>query len=102
VATNARSKLVTFPGWQAGVEPDRQTAKSVAAMGKRAFDTDTQSTTTGFNRSAASRPPYEAPAAVLVVDELPGGAALEVNRRRLTAMLEELRGEDAPQPAGTG
>jgi long-chain acyl-CoA synthetase len=35
--------------------------------------------------------PYEVPAEVHIVDELPRGAALKVDRRRLTAMLEELR-----------
>lgn len=34
---------------------------------------------------------YEVPAEVHVVDELPRGAALKVDRRRLTAMLEEMR-----------
>jgi long-chain acyl-CoA synthetase len=34
--------------------------------------------------------PYEVPARVFVVDELPRGAALKVDRRRLVAMLEQL------------
>jgi long-chain acyl-CoA synthetase len=34
--------------------------------------------------------PYEVPARIFVVDELPRGAALKVDRRRLIAMLEEL------------
>lgn len=34
--------------------------------------------------------PYEVPARVFVVDELPRGAALKVDRRRLVAMLEDL------------
>jgi long-chain acyl-CoA synthetase len=34
--------------------------------------------------------PYEVPARVFVVDELPRGAALKVDRRRLLAMFEEL------------
>ncbi|BCP05436.1 class I adenylate-forming enzyme family protein [Mycobacterium paraintracellulare] len=34
--------------------------------------------------------PYEVPARVFVVDELPRGAALKVDRRRLIAMLEQL------------
>jgi len=42
----------------------------------------------------SSLTPYEVPAAVHIVDELPRGAALKVDRRRLTALLEELR-EDA-------
>jgi long-chain acyl-CoA synthetase len=33
--------------------------------------------------------PYEVPAHVFVVDELPRGAALKVDRRRLVAMLED-------------
>lgn len=34
--------------------------------------------------------PYEVPARVFIVDELPRGAALKVDRRRLLAMLEDL------------
>jgi acyl-CoA synthetase (AMP-forming)/AMP-acid ligase II len=34
--------------------------------------------------------PYEVPARVFVVDQLPRGAALKVDRRRLLAMLEDL------------
>jgi long-chain acyl-CoA synthetase len=43
--------------------------------------------------------PYEVPAEVFVVDELPRGAALKVDRRALTAMLENLRGRDAAESA---
>jgi acyl-CoA synthetase (AMP-forming)/AMP-acid ligase II len=39
----------------------------------------------------SSLTPYEVPAEVHIVDELPRGAALKVDRRRLTTMLEELR-----------
>ncbi|QLL09796.1 class I adenylate-forming enzyme family protein [Mycobacterium vicinigordonae] len=39
----------------------------------------------------SSLTPYEVPAEVYVVDELPRGAALKVDRRRLMAMLEQLR-----------
>jgi acyl-CoA synthetase (AMP-forming)/AMP-acid ligase II len=46
--------------------------------------------------------PYEVPVAVYVVEELPRGAALKVDRRALTAMLEDARvHEAAPAPAGT-
>jgi acyl-CoA synthetase (AMP-forming)/AMP-acid ligase II len=38
----------------------------------------------------ASLTPYEVPAQVFVVDELPRGAALKVDRRRLVATLEKL------------
>jgi acyl-CoA synthetase (AMP-forming)/AMP-acid ligase II len=38
----------------------------------------------------AALTPYEVPARIFVVDELPRGAALKVDRRRLIAMLEEL------------
>jgi acyl-CoA synthetase (AMP-forming)/AMP-acid ligase II len=44
--------------------------------------------------------PYEVPARIFVVDELPRGAALKVDRRRLIAMLEDL-GVPTAQPAGT-
>jgi acyl-CoA synthetase (AMP-forming)/AMP-acid ligase II len=47
----------------------------------------------------ATLTPYEVPARVFVVDELPRGAALKVDRRRLIAMLEEL-GLPTVQPAG--
>ena len=39
----------------------------------------------------SSLTPYEVPAEIHIVDELPRGAALKVDRQRLTAMLEELR-----------
>lgn len=39
----------------------------------------------------SSLTPYEVPAQVYIVEELPRGAALKVDRRRLTALLEELR-----------
>jgi long-chain acyl-CoA synthetase len=45
--------------------------------------------------------PYEVPARIFVVDELPRGAALKVDRRRLIAMLEDL-GVPTVQPAGAG
>jgi long-chain acyl-CoA synthetase len=45
--------------------------------------------------------PYEVPVRVFVVDELPRGAALKVDRRRLIAMLEDL-GVPTVQPAGAG
>ena len=35
--------------------------------------------------------PYEVPVRVFIVDELPRGAALKVDRQRLVALLEELR-----------
>ena len=35
--------------------------------------------------------PYEIPAAIYIVDELPRGAAMKVDRRRLVEMLERLR-----------
>jgi long-chain acyl-CoA synthetase len=49
----------------------------------------------------ATLTPYEVPARVFVVDELPRGAALKVDRRRLIPMLEDL-GLPAVQPAGAG
>jgi acyl-CoA synthetase (AMP-forming)/AMP-acid ligase II len=45
--------------------------------------------------------PYEVPARVFIVDALPRGAALKVDRRRLIAMLEDL-GLAAVQPASAG
>jgi acyl-CoA synthetase (AMP-forming)/AMP-acid ligase II len=45
--------------------------------------------------------PYEVPAHVFVVDALPRGAALKVDRRRLLTMLEDL-GAPTVQPAGAG
>jgi long-chain acyl-CoA synthetase len=41
---------------------------------------------------------YEVPAEVFVVDELPRGAALKVDRRRLIAMLDGLRGHPVGGP----
>jgi long-chain acyl-CoA synthetase len=49
----------------------------------------------------ATLTPYEVPARIFVVDELPRGAALKVDRRRLIAMLEDL-GMQTVQPAGAG
>lgn len=49
----------------------------------------------------ATLTPYEVPARIFVVDELPRGAALKVDRRRLIAMLEDL-GLRTAQPTGTG
>ena len=50
--------------------------------------------------------PYEVPARVFVVDALPRGAALKVDRRRLLTMLRELgaydEGDAIVHPAGTG
>ena len=43
----------------------------------------------------ASLTPYEVPAEIHIVDELPRGAALKVDRRQLTAMLEELQARSA-------
>jgi long-chain acyl-CoA synthetase len=45
----------------------------------------------------ATLTPYEVPARIFVVDELPRGAALKVDRRRLLTMLDEL-GAMAKQP----
>jgi long-chain acyl-CoA synthetase len=54
----------------------------------------------------ATLTPYEVPAQVFVVDALPRGAALKVDRRRLLMMLEELgagaEGDAIVSPAGTG
>jgi len=49
----------------------------------------------------ATLTPYEVPARIFVVDELPRGPALKVDRRRLIAMLEDL-GVPTVQPAGAG
>ncbi|MGB7147334.1 class I adenylate-forming enzyme family protein [Mycobacterium sp.] len=49
----------------------------------------------------ATLTPYEVPARIFVVDELPRGAALKVDRRRLIAMLEDL-GMPTVEPAQTG
>ncbi len=49
----------------------------------------------------AALTPYEVPTAVYVVEELPRGAALKVDRRQLIAMLDELRGGEL-SAASTG
>jgi acyl-CoA synthetase (AMP-forming)/AMP-acid ligase II len=49
----------------------------------------------------AALTPYEVPARVFIVDELPRGAALKVDRRRLLTMLEGLSAQTV-QPAGAG
>jgi long-chain acyl-CoA synthetase len=40
--------------------------------------------------------PYEVPTAVFVIDELPRGAALKVDRRQLIAILEQMRVQGLP------
>lgn len=49
----------------------------------------------------ATLTPYEVPARIFVVEALPRGAALKVDRRSLITMLEDL-GLPAVQPAGAG
>lgn len=48
----------------------------------------------------SSLTPYEVPAEVHIVDALPRGAALKVDRGQLIAMLEKLRAEDGPADRG--
>ncbi|MDT5094431.1 MAG: long-chain acyl-CoA synthetase, partial [Mycobacterium sp.] len=54
----------------------------------------------------ATLTPYEVPARIFVVDALPRGAALKVDRRRLLVMLKDLGaetdGDTVAQPAGGG
>jgi long-chain acyl-CoA synthetase len=45
---------------------------------------------------------YEVPARVFIVDALPRGAALKVDRRQLIAIFEELRGRDTETVQPTG
>jgi acyl-CoA synthetase (AMP-forming)/AMP-acid ligase II len=47
----------------------------------------------------ATLTPYEVPARVFIVGELPRGAALKVDRRRLLSLLDEL-GAGTVEPAG--
>jgi long-chain acyl-CoA synthetase len=54
------------------------------------------------NHCRSSLTPYEVPAEVHIVSELPRGAALKVDRQRLTAMLEELRAPSSVVDAEPG
>jgi long-chain acyl-CoA synthetase len=78
--------------------PDQRLGQiPVAAVELRAGATTDGEALRAYCRATLT--PYEVPAQVFVVDELPRGAALKVDRRKLLAMLDEL-GATAIQPAG--
>jgi acyl-CoA synthetase (AMP-forming)/AMP-acid ligase II len=72
----------------AGLPDDRLGQIPVAAVELKSAMTATGDELRAHCR--ASLTPYEVPAQVFVVDELPRGAALKVDRRRLVATLEKL------------
>jgi long-chain acyl-CoA synthetase len=72
----------------AGLADDRLGQIPVAAVELRSTMTATGDELRAHCR--ASLTPYEVPVQVFVVDELPRGAALKVDRRRLVATLEKL------------
>jgi acyl-CoA synthetase (AMP-forming)/AMP-acid ligase II len=72
----------------AGLTDDRLGQIPVAAVELRSDMTATGDELRAHCRAALT--PYEVPAAVFVLDELPRGAALKIDRRRLVATLEKL------------
>jgi long-chain acyl-CoA synthetase len=73
----------------AGMPDQRLGQIPVAAVELRAAAVATPDELRAHCRSLLTA--YEVPAEIYVVDELPRGAALKVDRRRLTAMLEARR-----------
>jgi acyl-CoA synthetase (AMP-forming)/AMP-acid ligase II len=74
----------------AGLPDSRLGHVPVAAVELRPGQSVSPEQLRGHCRSTLT--PYEVPAEVHVVDELPRGAALKVDRQRLIALLEERRG----------
>jgi long-chain acyl-CoA synthetase len=78
----------------AGLSDDRLGQIPVAAVELRSAMTATGDELRAHCR--ASLTPYEVPAQVFVVDELPRGAALKIDRRQLVATLEKLTAAAQP------
>ncbi|BBU21133.1 class I adenylate-forming enzyme family protein [Mycobacterium xenopi] len=75
----------------AGMPDQRLGQIPVAGVELRAGAATTPDKLREYCRSALA--PYEVPAEIYIVDELPRGAALKIDRRQLIAMLESLREE---------
>src|SRR6185312_9810542 len=84
-----RSHAAVHDAAVAGLADERLGQIPVAAVELRPAAAVTPEALLAHCRSSLT--PYEVPAEVHVVDELPRGAALKVDRRRLTELLEELR-----------
>jgi acyl-CoA synthetase (AMP-forming)/AMP-acid ligase II len=84
-----RSHAAVHDAAVAGLADPRLGQIPVAAVELRAGASATAEALRTHCRSSLT--PYEVPAEVYIVDELPRGAALKVDRRRLVAMLEKLR-----------
>ncbi len=89
VAGALRSHEAVHDAGVAGLPDPRLGQIPVAAVELRPGAAATPEQLRTHCRSALT--PYEVPAEIYIVDELPRGAALKVDRRRLTAMLERLR-----------
>lgn len=89
VATALRGHDAVADAGVAGLPDQRLGQIPIAAVELRAGASTTSDELRSHCRAMLT--PYEVPAEIYVVDELPRGAALKVDRRRLTAMLEELR-----------
>jgi len=76
-------------GAVAGLPDDRLGQIPIAAVELRPNASVTSEELRQYCR--ASLAPYEIPAAIYIVDELPRGAAMKVDRRRFVEMLERLR-----------
>jgi acyl-CoA synthetase (AMP-forming)/AMP-acid ligase II len=84
-----RSHAAVHDAAVAGLADERLGQIPVAAVELRSGAAVTPEALRAHCRASLS--PYEVPAEVHIVDELPRGAALKVDRRRLTELLEELR-----------
>ncbi|MGH3282280.1 MAG: class I adenylate-forming enzyme family protein, partial [Trebonia sp.] len=89
VARALRSHAAVHEAAVAGLADTRLGQIPVAAVELRPGTSVTPEELRTHCRSSLT--PYEVPAEVHIVDKLPRGAALKVERRRLIAMLEELR-----------
>ena len=89
VARALRSHAAVHDAAVAGLADERLGQIPVAAVELRPGASVTPEELRTHCRSALA--PYEVPAEIHIVDELPRGAALKVDRQRLTAMLEQLR-----------
>jgi long-chain acyl-CoA synthetase len=97
VARALRSHVDVNDAAVAGLPDPRLGSVPVAAVELRPGASATPDELREYCRSSLT--PYEIPAEVYVVDELPRGAALKVDRQRLIAMLGERRNSATPDNA---
>ncbi|BBZ14835.1 class I adenylate-forming enzyme family protein [Mycobacterium branderi] len=98
VATALRGHDAVADAAVDGMPDERLGRVPVAAVQLRSGASATPEELRAHCRSVLT--PYEVPARVYIVDELPRGAALKVDRRRLRALLDQLGGSPASSYAG--